>query len=248
MCGYPHLTEPPYNEHGCASHDICPCCGTQFGYDDAKRSHMQLRRRWALRGMKWWNEFEPPSGWNPAAQLEAAGLAVPPPEDDQVARDAMVAEIHRAFAGVSREGGVSWSGTVAKDAYQVYETWQEAAKRDLDTSWTNLIDDPGFRPFPGVGGFCFIDAIGFRYYLPVTMVRMVQDRRGNGENEWFPGHLLGTLGQFSGPTPGLFNEAQIRCIARFMQFMTTATWTIQEDSADVWQEALDRGWSQHLAE
>ena len=46
VCGYQHLSQPPYDGHGCASFDICPCCGTEFGYDDSSATHEVLRRRW----------------------------------------------------------------------------------------------------------------------------------------------------------------------------------------------------------
>ena len=33
VCGYDGLDEPPFNERGAGSYDICPCCGFQFGLD-----------------------------------------------------------------------------------------------------------------------------------------------------------------------------------------------------------------------
>ena len=43
VCGYNALHEPAYDRFGCASFEICPCCGIEFGYDDARRSHETLR-------------------------------------------------------------------------------------------------------------------------------------------------------------------------------------------------------------
>lgn len=78
VCGYPGLTEPPYDQHGCASFDICPSCGIEFGYDDAKRSHDELRAAWLAAGAPWRSRTTaPPPAWSPARQLEAAGLSVP---------------------------------------------------------------------------------------------------------------------------------------------------------------------------
>ncbi|WP_276729934.1 hypothetical protein [Bacillus sp. (in: firmicutes)] len=34
VCGFKGLTEPPYDHEGNHSHEICPCCGFQFGFDD----------------------------------------------------------------------------------------------------------------------------------------------------------------------------------------------------------------------
>src|ERR1700722_1795355 len=39
VCGYAKLAEPPYDKTGCASFEICPSCGIEFGYHDASKSH-----------------------------------------------------------------------------------------------------------------------------------------------------------------------------------------------------------------
>lgn len=50
--------------------NICPSCGTEFGYDDAGRTHAELRHAWIDRGMQWWSPVEsPPDGWNALEQL-----------------------------------------------------------------------------------------------------------------------------------------------------------------------------------
>lgn len=73
VCGYQGLIEPPYDALGCASFEICPCCGVELGYDDATRTHLELRERWIAAGMKWWSTTRPaPVDWDPAAQLVAA--------------------------------------------------------------------------------------------------------------------------------------------------------------------------------
>lgn len=44
---------------------ICPCCGTQFEYDDAAVTHEVLRQRWFANGAHWFSRSTPaPSGWN----------------------------------------------------------------------------------------------------------------------------------------------------------------------------------------
>ena len=71
VCGYLGLAEPPYDKYGCASFDICPCCGTEFGYDDNKESHNSLRLRWVKKGMLWFSSSTtPPTNWSPLVQLE----------------------------------------------------------------------------------------------------------------------------------------------------------------------------------
>ena len=64
VCRYDGLATPPYYQDawGSPSWDICPCCGTHFGYHDAaaksdatKRAliHERLRQRWIAGGMRW---------------------------------------------------------------------------------------------------------------------------------------------------------------------------------------------------
>jgi hypothetical protein len=75
VCGFPELTDPPYDEKGCASFDICPSCGTEFGNEDAKRSHADLRHSWLTAGAPWWSKArKPPMGWDAREQLRKAGL------------------------------------------------------------------------------------------------------------------------------------------------------------------------------
>ena len=33
VCNYDGLFDPPYDENGYGSYEICPCCGFQFGLD-----------------------------------------------------------------------------------------------------------------------------------------------------------------------------------------------------------------------
>lgn len=76
VCGYPSLTEAAYDGHGCASYDICPCCGTEFGYDDSTVVHSDLRRKWVSEGMQWWSKYQPkPDDWDPIKQLKTALLS-----------------------------------------------------------------------------------------------------------------------------------------------------------------------------
>src|SRR5207253_394180 len=81
VCGFPGLYEPPRYSGG--SYEICPCCGIQFGYTDEaggdidKRTsiYQQWREKWIKDGMVWSSRGRnPPSGWNPVAQLKNIGI------------------------------------------------------------------------------------------------------------------------------------------------------------------------------
>lgn len=65
VCFYPDLPYPP------ADYNICPCCGTEFGNDDAHLTHRQLRRAWVAGGANWFFG-RAPDDWNPWSQLMLA--------------------------------------------------------------------------------------------------------------------------------------------------------------------------------
>jgi hypothetical protein len=71
VCMYPRLPYPPRDYH------ICPCCGTEFGNDDANFTVGQLREMWIAGGANWFFG-KPPAGWNAWLQLIDAGLRVVP--------------------------------------------------------------------------------------------------------------------------------------------------------------------------
>jgi hypothetical protein len=62
VCFFDKLPYPPVDYH------ICPCCGTEFGNDDAEFSHNQLREMWIAGGANWFFGHAP-EHWNPWAQL-----------------------------------------------------------------------------------------------------------------------------------------------------------------------------------
>jgi hypothetical protein len=56
-------------------YSICPCCGTEFGLDDAERTHAELRMAWVHRGAPWFSdELTPEPMWNAFVQMANAGL------------------------------------------------------------------------------------------------------------------------------------------------------------------------------
>lgn len=72
VCGYGLLQSPP------ANHSICPCCGTEFGYDDFTKSHRQLRDEWLRSGAYWFSSstVPPVPFWNGFRQVIEAGLPI----------------------------------------------------------------------------------------------------------------------------------------------------------------------------
>jgi len=70
VCGYNKLNEPPYDVHNSPSYEICPSCGTEFGFDDFATSIPNLRQKWIENGMEFWNASAKPDDWNPLLQLK----------------------------------------------------------------------------------------------------------------------------------------------------------------------------------
>lgn len=63
------MPNPPHN------HNICPCCGTEFNYDDCTLTVEELRKEWVQNGAAWFHsEVGPPPKWNWFKQLSEAGL------------------------------------------------------------------------------------------------------------------------------------------------------------------------------
>ncbi len=78
VCGFGELREPPLD------FNICPSCGTEFGYDNFTTSFQELRERWIAQGAPWFSTATArPPGWNPSRQLYNAGFALQAiPEDE----------------------------------------------------------------------------------------------------------------------------------------------------------------------
>jgi hypothetical protein len=64
VCGYDSLTRPPID------YLICPCCGTEFGYDDVAHSWDELRSLWVSKGAAWFSKHtQPPQEWDVLNQI-----------------------------------------------------------------------------------------------------------------------------------------------------------------------------------
>jgi hypothetical protein len=78
VCGYDRLEHPPEDYY------ICPCCGTEFGYEDfadtfeeRQERWVELRERWIDRGAPWFSPVTPPPpNWNAYRQLLRVAVAI----------------------------------------------------------------------------------------------------------------------------------------------------------------------------
>ncbi len=71
ICGFPELSEPPRNEFGVPSFDMCNCCGVEFGYEDCTPDEIiKYREKWIKDGCKWALEDDKPANWSLEEQLK----------------------------------------------------------------------------------------------------------------------------------------------------------------------------------
>ncbi len=71
VCGLYHEDPPWGYDNKTASHDICSCCGTEFGYEDCNlKSIRQMRQRWIAEGTHWFEPKRKPENWNLEEQLK----------------------------------------------------------------------------------------------------------------------------------------------------------------------------------
>ena len=80
----------------------------------------------------------------------------------------LLAEIKKVFLKVQRGGGVTLHETAVLDHYGSEEMQRHARRKDNDRHWWDVRDE-WIEAFGGVGGLSFLDAEGFRYYLPAYM-------------------------------------------------------------------------------
>ncbi len=71
VCGL-KLDDPPWGyDSKTPLYDFCPCCGIEFGYQDATPDGAkQFRKQWVNNGMKWDEESEKPDTWDFEIQLK----------------------------------------------------------------------------------------------------------------------------------------------------------------------------------
>lgn len=155
--------------------------------------------------------------------------------------DALLAEIHQVFSSVTRQGGVSWQECVVIDLYGSLEERVTARAQDRDARWQDLLDDPEWRPDMGVGGWSFLDAIGFRYYLPAGMVAAVRQ----GWDSGIISHLQlpeGDLREWQHDKWSLLNLPQRRCVKRFLQYMGVLMAILEDNFENCANVALESYW------
>ncbi|VAX39837.1 hypothetical protein MNBD_PLANCTO03-354, partial [hydrothermal vent metagenome] len=147
-----------------------------------------------------------------------------------------------AFQDVSREGGISWSETFVLDDYGTKEERAAARAMDNDTHWTELLHGDAMSPAIAFGGPSFLDAIGFRYYLPVLMLKAFDDE---ADNNGLMFHLTLGEGEFEAYSRehwSLLDRRQRLCVKRFVRYMVEQSKEQGYGMEEEWAEVLASYW------
>ena len=74
-CGFCQLEEPAWDQDiGSPSFNICPCCGCEFGYNDATpQARERHLRQWIRNGAAWFRPELKPVDWSLEEQLRGIG-------------------------------------------------------------------------------------------------------------------------------------------------------------------------------
>ena len=150
--------------------------------------------------------------------------------------------LERAFGGVTRQGGQSWTGSIALDLMGVAGKDFTVTHREDDRSWQEVARDAGWDPDAGIGGWPFLDGIGFRYYLAAAMGRVLDG-----------GEVSCLAWQFRRPLKGasrrrfddrwILDPAQHEVAMRFAAFMLERTFQAGDQAEyDEWDAAI-RSWA-----
>ena len=118
---------------------------------------------------------------------------------------------------------MSWSESVVIDGDGSGRTETQARAEDTERSWEELVDDPNWIDESGMGGFNFLDPIGYRYYIAPAMIRSA--RTSFGENTGF---ALTIDGNFKEELQSLISPAQAHAIARFLRLMIAIQLALHE--------------------
>jgi hypothetical protein len=70
VCGL-SIDEPAWGiDNGLSTHDICPCCGVEFGYEDSTLEGIKrYRNSWIAKGAQWFDKKVRPIGWQIEDQI-----------------------------------------------------------------------------------------------------------------------------------------------------------------------------------
>jgi len=140
-------------------------------------------------------------------------------------REELIAEIVRAFDGVTLGYGITLHEAIAIDDYKTQEERMAARRLDKERQWQDV---SAAALLECESALSFLDESGFRYYLPAFMVKGLEDwdKKAGVPVDSCVYHLLHdyphSLRESEPSTIAAkrgFNDAQCRAIAHFLRFV-----------------------------
>lgn len=156
-------------------------------------------------------------------------------------KEAIIAEIHEAFRDVTREGGVSWTEADLIDGGRGMADRLEGRAQDKDTRWQELVHVGHYHAWES--NWSFLDAIGFRYYLPAKLIECLDDL-----DEVSMAYNLSLakpkeMADYTRSMWGLLDERQSACVREFLAYASNEYAARYDDPEDNdWLEAYNSYW------
>jgi hypothetical protein len=171
-----------------------------------------------------------PSGWQSINTIKAA----------------LIHRIHAAFAEVRREDGITLHEAIALDDYATAAECQQARRLDTDQHWTE-IPDVWLEQFDSA--LCFLDAKGFRYYIPAYLIWALKHYRESRsfsiDSTIYAFLTQSNLAAHQHAKWALLNPTQAEAIASFLQFWVDYGENYVDQRAAA--KALEQYWSRFKA-
>jgi hypothetical protein len=156
----------------------------------------------------------------------------------------LIDEIERAFDRVTRDCGVTLHETWEIDRCSSDKMRAKARQMDTDRRWQD-VPESYLEQFPSA--LCFMDAIGFRYYIPAYMLWALRNHQAN-DSETMDSAVYAFMSDriHRDKRYSLLNGLQRRAICRFLQYF--AANEDDEDRAYSAIIALRMGWGEYCTE
>lgn len=145
--------------------------------------------------------------------------------DFNTRRDSLIAEIERAFDGVTRDEGISLHEAIALDDQASLEQQKVARKLDTEARWQDIREEDIVNCCSALS---FLDAKGFRYHIPAFMWAALrnfqEDPNGIRSSCEFhltqePGKSLSQSQAESIVSKYEFSSSQVGAISKFLRFV-----------------------------
>ncbi|MGB3496555.1 MAG: DUF6714 family protein [Elainellaceae cyanobacterium] len=240
-CGY--LTLPT---HPSGTWEICPVCfwedaplgkgwiSNQISLRQAQRSFIQV----GASDQEWLGYVRSPE----AAESRAPDWQTLDEQDGAV-RKALIEDITLAFQAVRRADGVTLHQARVLDDYGGAEEQARARALDTDTHWGEVPDE-WITEFSEA--LCFVDPIGFRYYIPAYMIWTLKhyttSHSFSVDSTIYAFCLSQNLEAHQLSYFSLLDTDQCQVICRFLMYCVKFGGHFLDSRAA--QEALDKHWQQ----